>query len=222
MAKAARIERSRDNGAAVIRIAAADERRSSLVRAAYDIIAAEGLERLRTRDIADRVGINVATLHYYFPTKEALIEAVAHYCAAQFHDTRAPGTTDAGKSGFDRLRQGFVDHDYYQDSRPEMIIVMQELNLRAKRDEAIRRIIEPMKAAWQATIAALVAEGVRDGTVRGDIDEKAAAGVIVTALWGMGTWLLDVPGRRAVYRMIEEWLMPSGKQTHRNHAEKSF
>lgn len=213
MAKAARIERSREVGAAVIKIATADERRLSLVRAAYDIIAAEGLERLRTRDIADRVGINVATLHYYFPTKEALVEAVAQYCATQFHETRAPGTTEAGKSGFERLRQGFVDHDYYQDSRPEMIIVMQELNSRAKRDETIREIIEPMKATWLATIATLVAEGVRDGTVRSDIDPNVAAGVIVTALWGMGTLPLDVAGRQAIYRMIEEWLMPSSKRT---------
>jgi TetR/AcrR family transcriptional regulator, regulator of cefoperazone and chloramphenicol sensitivity len=206
----AKLARAEEGGGVVIaKIAIADERRASLVRAAYDIIAAEGFERLRTRDVADRVGINVATLHYYFPTKEALIEAVAHYCATQFHNTRAPGTTSAGTSGFDRLRQGFIDHDYYQDSRPEMIIVMQELNLRAKRDAAIRQIIEPMKAAWHATIAALVADGMRDGTIRGDIDDQAAAGVIVTALWGMGTLPLDVSGRRAVYRVIEDWLLPA-------------
>jgi AcrR family transcriptional regulator len=208
LAKVARSEQGDAVGAVIAKIAVADERRSSLVRAAYDIIAAEGFERLRTRDVADRVGINVATLHYYFPTKEALIEAVAHYCATQFQETRAPGTNAIGTSGYDRLRQGFVDHDYYQDSRPEMIIVMQELNLRAKRDAAIRQIIEPMKAAWQANIAALVADGIRDGTIRSDIDDKAAAGVIVTALWGMGTLPLDVSGRQTVYRVIEEWLSP--------------
>ena len=207
MAQIARKERG-DAAPAVARIASADERRLNLVRAAYDLIAAEGFERLRTRDVAERVGINVATLHYYFPTKEALIEAVAHFLAAQFQNTRAPGTTKAGKSGFARLQQEFADHDYYQDSRPEMIIVMQELNLRAKRDAAIRRIIEPLKEAWLANIAALVADGIRDGTLRGDIDIEGTANVIVMALWGMGTLPLEAAARQAVYRAVEEWVTP--------------
>jgi TetR/AcrR family transcriptional regulator, regulator of cefoperazone and chloramphenicol sensitivity len=208
LAQIARKERGEVVAAAVAKAAIADERRLSLVRAAYDIIAAEGFERLRTRDVADRVGINVATLHYYFPTKEALIEAVAHYLSAQFRNTRAPGTTKTGKSGFEQLQQEFVDHDYYQDSRPEMIIVMQELNLRAKRDTAIRQIMEPLKAAWHANIATLVGDGIQDGTIRGDVDGRAAASVIVMALWGMGTLPLDAPGRQAIYRAIEEWLSP--------------
>src|SRR5882757_9162312 len=136
--------------------AVADERRLSLVRAAYDIIAAEGFERLRTRDVADRVGINVGTLHYYFPTKETLIAGVAHYLASQFQTVRAPGTTPSGGSALDRLRQEFANHDFYQDSRSEMITVMQELNLRGQRDAAIREIMEPLKQAWRANMAGLV------------------------------------------------------------------
>ena len=37
----------------------------------------KGVEGLRTRDIAERVGINFATLHYHVPSKEALIEFLA-------------------------------------------------------------------------------------------------------------------------------------------------
>jgi AcrR family transcriptional regulator len=188
--------------------AVADERRLSLVRAAYDIIAAEGFERLRTRDVADRVGINVGTLHYYFPTKETLIAGVAHYLASQFQTVRAPGTTPSGGSALDRLRQEFVNHDFYQDSRPEMITVMQELNLRGQRDAAIREIMEPLKQAWRANMAALVADGIRDGTMRSDIDDKDAASFIVMALWGTGTLPLEAAARQAVYRAIEEWVSP--------------
>lgn len=42
-----------------------DQRRRSLVLAAYQLIAEGGFERLRTRDIAARAGVNIATLHYY-------------------------------------------------------------------------------------------------------------------------------------------------------------
>ena len=54
-----------------------DIRRPAIAAAARALIAERGFEGLRTRDIAERVGINVATLHYHVPSKEALIELVA-------------------------------------------------------------------------------------------------------------------------------------------------
>src|SRR2546421_11887604 len=55
------------------------ERRRSLVLAAYDLIAEEGFEGLRTRDVAMRAGVNIATLHYYFASKEDLIDGGVDY-----------------------------------------------------------------------------------------------------------------------------------------------
>ena len=54
-----------------------DVRRPAIAAAARALIAERGFEGLRTRDIAERVGINVATLHYHVPSKEALIGLVA-------------------------------------------------------------------------------------------------------------------------------------------------
>ena len=53
-----------------------EAQRRALVRAAYDLIAEDGLEGLRTRKVADRAKVNVATLHYYFKSKEDLIRGV--------------------------------------------------------------------------------------------------------------------------------------------------
>src|SRR5215831_143100 len=89
--------------------AKADSRRAALVRAAYDLIAAHGLEGLRTRDIAARAGVNVATLHYYFPTKEALIAGVAEHLAQQFISTGAPPVVGGADPALDRLHQEFAD-----------------------------------------------------------------------------------------------------------------
>src|SRR2546430_16008409 len=56
-----------------------EDREEALVRAAFNQIAARGFEGLRPREVAAGAGLNIATLHYYFPTKEALIRgAVAH------------------------------------------------------------------------------------------------------------------------------------------------
>src|SRR5215831_18757965 len=63
------------------------ERRRALVAAAFQRIASEGFEGLRTRDVAADVGVNIATLHYYFPTKEALIRGVIGHAMQRFMTT---------------------------------------------------------------------------------------------------------------------------------------
>ena len=73
--------------------------------AAYRLIAERGLEELRTRDIAAEVGINIATLHYYFRTKEQLIAAVVEHMALLFRTLRAP--LAEGASPLEELRHLF-------------------------------------------------------------------------------------------------------------------
>src|SRR5690242_14075054 len=65
------------------------DKRRALVLAAYTRIAHDGFEGLRTRDVAADVGINVGTLHYYFPTKESLIRAAVRHMTAKFAATLA-------------------------------------------------------------------------------------------------------------------------------------
>src|SRR5256885_9347658 len=63
------------------------DRKTALVQAAYRGIAAEGFEGLRTRDVADEAGLNLATLHYYFPTQEQLIRREVEYTMGRVRST---------------------------------------------------------------------------------------------------------------------------------------
>lgn len=64
--------------------------------AAHALTAEKGFEGLRVREVAARVGVNNATLHYYFPTKEALIGAVVDAIARELG--RVPGGSPAAPS----------------------------------------------------------------------------------------------------------------------------
>ena len=85
-----------------------DDRRLAIARAARQIIVEKGLEGLRTRDIAARVGINIATLHYHVPSKEALVALVAESLR---HDFKAQALRHPrqGRSGLEQLRLEFDD-----------------------------------------------------------------------------------------------------------------
>jgi len=67
-----------------------EDRQQALVRAAFNQIAERGFEGLRTREVAAGVGLKIATLHYYFPTKEALIRGVVAHAMDRFRSTLAP------------------------------------------------------------------------------------------------------------------------------------
>ncbi|HUX36926.1 MAG TPA: TetR/AcrR family transcriptional regulator [Rectinemataceae bacterium] len=48
--------------------------RERILAAATDLAGREGLEALTTRRVAQEAGVNVGLLHYYFESKEALVE----------------------------------------------------------------------------------------------------------------------------------------------------
>ena len=155
-----------------------DDRRLAIAAAARAIIVEKGLEGLRTRDIAARVGINIATLHYHVPSKEALISLVAESIRDEFRAQALRRPRD-GKSGLEQLHMEFDDFREIVRDRPELISILTELGERARRDSAMAAIVMPLHQVWRDQMAAIFRLGVADGSFRPDLDPEAA-GLITT------------------------------------------
>lgn len=169
--------------------AARDERRQALVRAAYRQIAARGFEGLRTREVAQEVGLNVATLHYYFPTKESLIRGVVDHAMSRFQTTLAPH----GRPG-DELLAHLVAVAGLLREEPELGQVMAELALRSTRDPAIDAILSATQTGWEHAVRVLLRRAAAAGRVRPELDSDGAAALIVSVL---GSMTLPVMGAGA-------------------------
>lgn len=162
------------------------DRQAELVQAAYRLIAKRGFEGLRTRDVATDVGVNIATLHYYFPTKETLVRAVVAHAMGRFRSTlSASGTTEA------RLRGHFAGLRRLAREEPELFAVMGELALRARRDRAIASIVESTDQIWHATLRGLLRRAQKEGGLDAKVEPDRAAAVVIAALKGV----FLVPGR---------------------------
>jgi TetR/AcrR family transcriptional regulator, regulator of cefoperazone and chloramphenicol sensitivity len=181
------------------------DRRQSLMEATFEIIASEGFEGLRTRSVADRAGVNIATLHYYYPTKEALIGAFAHYLGGIFANTHAPAVPSTGHGGLDRLRQEFADSAFYLSERKDLMTVMGELGMRAPRDPVVKQNLDMMLFYWRQNLAQTVQEGLRDGSFRTDLDPDQATATLIALLSGLS--VLGPEGIPAVRRAVEQWLI---------------
>ncbi|MGV8834026.1 MAG: TetR/AcrR family transcriptional regulator [Devosia sp.] len=158
-----------------------DDRRLAVAAAARAIIVEKGLEGLRTRDIADRVGINIATLHYHVPSKEALIALVA---ASIKDDFRAQGLRNARHcaNALEQLRREFDDFRETVEEQPELIIVLTALIERARRDPAIATIMTPIYDHWRRQFAEIFRLGIADGSFRPNLDPATAALITTGAL----------------------------------------
>jgi AcrR family transcriptional regulator len=162
------------------RSATAADRRHALVQAAYARIAKQGFEGLRTRDVAADAGVNIATLHYYFPTKEALIRGVVGHALRMF-----PATLPRGGSPADQLREHLAALRDLLKTNVDLFVVLSELSLRASRDPVIAEIVQASDGPWYARIRALLQTGVQEGSFAANLDVDGAAALIVSAIKGV-------------------------------------
>jgi|SRR5579862_2025054 len=183
----------------------AGKRRTALLQATFDVIAEAGFEGLRTRGVAERAGVNVATLHYYFPTKQALIEGLAQFLGAKFVMLHGPAPKPSGYPALDRLRQEFSDGWYYHKHEPKMLLVMEEFGLRGKRDAEVLKIVEMMYGHWRRGLEEMVSAGMADGTFRPDLGIQEALVMLQCMLSGAASCRGDE--FEVVKQGIERWLL---------------
>lgn len=122
-----------------------EETRDAILGAAIRRIAHLGFEGLRVRDVAKEVGINNATLHHHFPTKEDLIAGVVERFVADFEAVQ-PGQLASDPDR--RFEQYLACVRDLMAARPAMFVILNELLLRATRDPAIARLMAPSQERW--------------------------------------------------------------------------
>lgn len=183
----------------------AGKRRAALLESTFNVIAEAGFEGLRTRAVADRAGVNIATLHYYFPSKQDLIEGLAQWIGAKFVSLHGPAPEPCGMPALDRLRQEFADGRFYLTQHPEMLLVMQEFALRGKRDAAVQRVVEQMHGHWRQGLEEMVNAGFDDGTFRTDVPREELTAMLMAIFSSAGG--VAIAQIDAIARQTENWLL---------------
>jgi TetR/AcrR family transcriptional repressor of nem operon len=182
--------------------AVTEKRREELIRAAFKQIAEHGFEGLRTRDVANEVGVNIATLHYYFPTKESLIRGVLDQAMGRFRSTLIPHGSPS-----DQLRNHLRAVRKLMTDEPELADVMGELALRSTRDRSIAAMMDNMLEYWQTTMRGLLRRAVREGGAPRELDSDAMAALIIATLTAMTLPHLRAGGRGdKAFRQLEKLL----------------
>ena len=135
-------------------------RRERILEAAAEVLAEDGFERITTRRIAQAAGVNVATLHYHFGGKEALLAAAMQHALYRTEGIlreamrAAASPKEALELAFDAVWRIITE-------RPG--VLRYDLVLRALRDPAARRTANEVYAAYRRLVEDLVEQHVAGG-----------------------------------------------------------
>ena len=179
-------------------------RRAELVAIAYRHIAQRGFEGLRVRDVALEAGINVATLHYYFPTKEALIRGVVTMLQRDFTVPRVQEPIPETATAIDELRIEFEDIRVRLEESPESFLVLAELLIRSLRNVEIQRMLVWLHDEWRGHLLGMLRRGVEQGVLRPDLDLDATATAVMAQLKGIGLQSIGATDTAPIDALVAE------------------
>lgn len=179
---------------------AVEDRRRALVDAAVRVIARDGVGGATTRAVVAEAGMSLASLHYAFPSREHLLEAVIAEVTDQERRTAEAGLLPvAAAPGHDEppalvdvLRDGLDRYVTLLAADPAREQALLELALYAMRTTGQRASLvgqyDVYRASARASLSAAALAARSRWTV--PIDEVARALVMVTE--GLTTtWLAD-------------------------------
>src|SRR5574338_631717 len=157
--------------------------RERLLHAAVELMAEVGIDRVRTRTIAERAGVNPALVHYYFGSVSALVMEAAQDALLR---TLGP-SLDALRSGTtigESIRAILDWLERYGEKSPGSTILAEAM-VKATRDPAFRKWAKRASQRFRAVILERLQAARSGGEVDPDLDLTATATLLAGALDGL-------------------------------------
>jgi AcrR family transcriptional regulator len=139
-------------------------RRAELLDQALALFLERGYENVSLNDLLVTTGTAKGAFYHYFPSKEALVTALAERSAAQAFEALHPVFAQPGKNALVRLNAGL--RASYQVKMamgaPEQIAAMKSL-LKPQNQALFCRIITIWEDLFRPVLTEVIAQGVREG-----------------------------------------------------------
>jgi TetR/AcrR family transcriptional repressor of uid operon len=189
-----------------------DQQIQRILEAAQACFVRSGFQGASMQQICAEVGMSPGALYRYFPSKEAIVEAICE--ADRQDDMTCFGALRDATSAVDGLIAGamaHIAHTSMQGSAP----LFAEMRSESMRNEAIRATVDGHKGEVAAMIEPLLAAAIERGEVNPPVELPILMAVLMSI--GEGMAINDLPARGvpldkleiALRAMIEGMLRPA-------------
>jgi AcrR family transcriptional regulator len=166
--------------------------RDRLVAAARECVRDRGAARTSSRAITDAAGANLASITYYFGSKDALV-AVA--LAAELDDWLRPVLDRLAENGDPALRLLAAIEALHEvfEAQQERVPALLEVFVQAARDESGDGVVAQTWADFRDRLASVIDELRVDGVVPAWVEPEAMATLILVVAAGTAVSVTVAP-----------------------------
>ncbi|MFC6717260.1 TetR/AcrR family transcriptional regulator [Natrialbaceae archaeon GCM10025810] len=192
----------------------------AIMWATYRALCKHGYANLTMQAIADEFDKTKGVIHYHYDTKEALLVAFLEYLLEAFERNTAVDEEGDPRERLETLidalmfgppeRQESDEFDHW-----ELTTALLEIRAEAPYNEEFRRQLTRNYDTVEATVIAIVEEGIESGAFR-EVDPEAVAGVVISTINGARIYRVttrrdDVAtaARAGLEAIVDEWLCRS-------------
>jgi AcrR family transcriptional regulator len=139
-------------------------RRAELLDQALALFLERGYDNVSLNDLLVTTGTAKGAFYHYFPSKEALVTALAERSAAQAFEALQPVFAQPGKNALDRLNAGLKASYEVKMAMgaSEQIAAMRSL-LKPQNQALFNRIVTIWEDLFRPVLTEVIAQGVREG-----------------------------------------------------------
>ena len=161
----------------------ADERRAVTVGAVVALAATQNPSEITTSAIAQHMHLTQGALFRHFPNKDAILQAVMDWVAAQLL-ARIDRAADGAASPLAALQAMFMAHVAFVAEHPGVPrIIFSELQRAG--DTPPKQMVQTLVTSYGARLQGLIAQGQAQGEVHAGLDVPAAATLFIGTVQGL-------------------------------------
>ena len=151
-------------------------RREELLAIAARLFGQTGYDAISIDDIVGEARLSKGAFYYYYPSKEALLEALASRAAQQALERLAEVFADPQMTAIQRLN-AFLEQGRHRDGDPNVAIFSaifrpENLSLYHRLHAAVTRVMIP-------PLTSIIEQGVREGSMRSEYPATTAEIVLM-------------------------------------------
>lgn len=139
-------------------------RRSEVLDQALALFLEHGYDNVSLNDLLAIAGTSKGAFYHYFPSKEALVAALAERSAAQAFEALRPVFDQPGKNALERLNAGLAASYQVKMAMgaPEQIAAMTSL-LKPENQALFGRIVAIWEDLFRPVLTEVITQGVKEG-----------------------------------------------------------
>lgn len=139
--------------------------RLRIIEAAIDTIADRTIAGLRMREVAERAGLGIGHLHYYFSAKSDLLLAVLDHIWDLFAEERERRLDDPDLAPTRRFGVFLDQQQALLENQAELLAVRLDYSIQGTSDKVIEGKIQGGLADWRGRIAEQIEESVGENVL---------------------------------------------------------